>query len=409
MVADPEAGRYRLLFTVRAFLLDELAATGERDAAEGRFLDRCLAVATELATRMFGPDEPENDRRLRAELDNLRAARDLARAHGRDDVRVGITVWLDEPSLWRDLRELWQWALELAADRTLADHPQRVAVLGCAAEAARLFGDLDLAAELADEAIALAGPDPDPVQVHRAWRAHGAVAHFRGDFAAAAEGWLRSGDGRSVVSGAYVASAALATAYGGDPVAARALLDRAHAANAASRCVSHVAFAAYVEGELRATTNVEQSVPYYLEAIDGARRAGANFVVGIASVALASARTRIGDVSGAADGFAYLIDYWRRTGQTTQLWTTARNAAGLLSTVGRHELAALLLICADDAPGAAAVGPQIARFSGRTFTPMGDLVDVIALAQLRAEAGRLGSQAVLDRAAAELRELAADT
>ena len=356
---------------------------------------------------MFGPDEPENDRRLRAELDNLRAARDLARAHGRDDVRVGITVWLDEPSLWRDLRELWQWALELAADRTLADHPQRVAVLGCAAEAARLFGDLDLAAELADEAIALAGPDPDPVQVHRAWRAHGAVAHFRGDFAAAAEGWLRSGDGRPVVSGAYVASAALATAYGGDPAAARALLDRAHAANAASRCVSHAAFAAYVEGELRATTDVEQSVPYYLEAIDGARRAGANFVVGIASVALASARTRIGDVSGRGRRVrlpdrllaAHRADHPavdhrpQRRRPAVDRWAT--------------RLAALLLICADDAPGAAAVGPQIARLQRPHVHAVGDLVDVIALAQLRAEAGRLGSEAVLDRAAAELRDLAA--
>ena len=50
-----------------------------------------------------------------------------------------------------------------------------------------------------------------------------------------------------------------------------------------------------------------------------------------------------------------------------QAWpaATARNAAGLLSALGRSRTAALLLICADAAPGAAAVGPEIARFSGR--------------------------------------------
>ena len=145
--------------------------------------------------------------------------------------------------------------MELAADESLADHPQRVAMLGCAAEAARLVGDLDRGQRLADEAIALAGPDPDPSQVHRAWRALGAVAHFRGDFPTAAEQWLRSVPGRPVVSGAYVASAALATAYGGDPVRARATCWTAPTPqNARSGCVSHLAFAAYVEGELLATT-----------------------------------------------------------------------------------------------------------------------------------------------------------
>ncbi|MGH3365195.1 MAG: hypothetical protein ACRDOW_10735, partial [Nocardioidaceae bacterium] len=87
-------------------------------------------------------------------------------------------------------------------------------------------------------------------------------------------------------------------------------------------------------------------------------------------------------------------------------WTTARNAAGLLSSLGRSRPAVLLLICADAAPGAAAVGPEIARFSGRAFTPVAELVDEAVLVGLRAEAVRLGAGAVLDQAVAELRELA---
>jgi predicted ATPase/DNA-binding SARP family transcriptional activator len=405
VVADAATARYRLLFTVRAFLIDALRQQGELSSAEERFLDRCLALAQDLGWRLHGPDEATADRLLRDELDNLRAARDVALTHGRDDVRVGVTLALDEAAAWRDLRELWAWALELAADPRLADHPDRAAVLGCAAEAARLTGDLDRASLLADEAFAVAGPDPEPAQVRRAWAAKGSVAHFRGDFGAASVGWQR-GSEHPKSSGSLLASAALAASYGGDVAAARGLLDRAHATIALSQCGSHAAFAAYVEGEIRATVQVEESVPFYLDAIEGARRGGATFVEGVASVALASARTRIGDVAGAASGFGYLIDFWRRTGQSTQLWTTARNAAGLLSVVGRSRTAALLLLSADAEPGAAAVGPEIARFSGRAFTPVTDLVPEPELAELRAEAARLGAAAVLDLAATELRELA---
>ena len=81
---------------------------------------------------------------------------------------------------------------------------------------------------------------------------------------------------------------------------------------------------AYVEGELRETS---EAIPYYVDAIAEATRVGCNFFEGVARVSLASAQARTGDVAGAAEGFGYLLDFWRRTGQVTQLWTTARNAA----------------------------------------------------------------------------------
>lgn len=406
LVVDAPAARYRLLFTVRAFLLDALEADGVLAAAEERFLDRTLAVAAEIEAAGAGPGEPEADRRLRVELDNLRAARDVAVHHRRHDVRVGITVALADIATMRDVRELWDWALELAADTTLGGHPSRPAVLGCAAEAARLLGDLDRAARLADEAVAVAGPDPDPFLVHRAYVALGSVAHFRGDFEAARAFWLRSGEGRPYPSGAWLGSAALAAAYGGDPSEARLLLDRAHESNAVSGCLSHGAFAAYVEGELRAAEGaVAQAVPFYESAIATARRSGGTFVEGVAAVALASARTRIGDTGGAADAFGRLLDSWWRSGHSTQLWTTARNAAALLAGAGRQRTAALLLVCADEQPGAAAVNATIARHSGRVFVPLHEVVDDHEREELQAEAHRLGPWAVLDLARRELEEL----
>ena len=262
----PRPGRYRLLFTVRAYLLDELVAEGERDAAEERFLDRSLQLAREIAAEMMGPDEPAADRRLRAELDNLRAARDVAEARGRQDVRIALTLELEEAATWRDLRELWSWAYELAEDPRLAAHPERPRVLGAAAEAARLRGDLDLADRWSQEALALAGPDADPISVCRAYSAAASVAHFRGDFARASELWVRVGGGpRAGTPAPWLASAALAAGYGGDHERATVLLAQARART--TNADSHRAFAAYVDGELRAASAPEEAIACYVEAI----------------------------------------------------------------------------------------------------------------------------------------------
>lgn len=230
----------------------------------------------------------------------------------------------------------------------------------------------------------------------------GSVAHCRGDFAEARDLWTRAADGRQRTSGAWVASAALAAAYGGDRAGARALLARAEAANDLSGCPSHRAFAAYVEAEVCAVDRVEDAVPHYVRAIDEARACGVVFVEGVASVGLASAQARTGDVRGAAAGFATLLASWRQTGHATQLWTTARNAAALLAATGRTRTAALLVICADGQPGAAAVSPAIARHSGRAFVDLEDLVAPDELPALRVAVERLGTSGVLDAARADL-------
>ena len=389
LVADAVAGRFRLLFTVRAFLHDEIELLAERDEASARFVSRCRAVAEEIGTWMPGAEEARVDRRLRAELDNLRAARDLASF----DDRVAITLGVNQVATWRDLHEIWSWGTELAADSTIVGHPSRPAILAAAAEAARLTGELDEAERLAREAI-------DAGDEIRGWSVLGVVAHFRGDFGAARENWLRAAATPSPDEATFVGSAALAAAYDGDRASARSLLDRARST---SRCGSHRAFVAYVEGELLPST---QAIACHSVAIREAVSVGCSFIEGVARVSLALAQARTGDVAGAADGFAYLIEFWRRTGQTTQLWTTARNAAELLASAGRPSTAALLLVVADAIPGAAAVSPEIARYSARSFVRVEEIVDEDELQHLRNEAEQLGGPAVLDRAVTELRELA---
>ena len=85
---DRSRTRYRLLFTVRSFLLDEVTTRGELPETEERFLAWAVRAADEIGAGLFSAEEALADRRLRAELDNLRAARDLARARGRFDTLV---------------------------------------------------------------------------------------------------------------------------------------------------------------------------------------------------------------------------------------------------------------------------------------------------------------------------------
>ncbi len=416
LVADAASGRYRVLFIVRAFLADVISALGEVDATQERFVRRCVAVAAEIREGCYTADEPAFDRRLRAELDNLRAARDLARERGDHDALVAITHSATWVGIWRDLREIWTWAIDLATDPALADRGDRVRTLCLAADAARLMGDFDGVRRYGEEAFALAGLTGDATVggvgevdgdfLARAHTAQASVLHFRGEFAAASALWEQGAERAVTESAANLASAALAATYGGDLTRARDLLDRSQRLMAGISSPSHHAYRTYVEGEWRAPTSIDEAIPCYCEAIELASRSGASFVEGVARVSLVAARRRNGDLAGAASGYADLLHQWRRTGHTTQLWTTARNAAELLAAAGHSEDGALLLAAAESAPGVAVIGPDIARYSHRVNIRLEDLADPERAGAVRAEAASLGHADVLDRAEAALREVA---
>jgi hypothetical protein len=57
-------------------------------------------------------------------------------------------------------------------------------------------------------------------------------------------------------------------------------------------------------------------------------------------------------VFDALRGFRDVVDYWERAGNWTHQWTTLRNLAELLRTLGDAEPAALIDAAADAAPDA---------------------------------------------------------
>lgn len=379
------SGRYALLETVRDYLLDELDDLGEREEAEQRFIAWASQTAIAIGEGLRSPDEVAADLRLRAELPNLRAARDFARGHGKHDVRVDITLALDEPAVWRDIQELWMWSIELAHDPALRRHPKVVEILGGAAEAAWLVGDPQLADRLSQEGLRLKPGSCGPDYRRRCWSAAAALALFRGEFLTAKAHWLEAA-GIADQPAPDLAGAALAAGYGGDVRDATELLERARRAESAQPCMSHRAFNFYVEGEISAERDPVLAGEAYTAAVDVAHRCGAAFIAGVATVGLASVWSASGDVAGAAHGYLLLLDYWNETGNATQLWTTVRNIARLLTDHGRHRDAALLVAAADRSTSASVLTGEDAARAERQQRQLADALGPEALGRIRDEA-----------------------
>jgi predicted ATPase/DNA-binding SARP family transcriptional activator len=343
--------RYRMLATLRAFGLDRLAAAGEDEAATDQVLRWAVDLTAWIGATMNTSREPDADAALRRELPNLRAAWRLARGRGKrgiDEAVAMVTPLFDAVS-YRDLIEIRDWAEELADDPALDGHPGRTAVLGIAAEAIYHRGDQVRAARLAQAGLERAGAD-NP----EAWYCL-AVLSVTG----LARGAFEDAVGHALAAARLATSprenlglAALATAYAGDPDAARPINDRGLAG---AQSPSMLSWGAYVAAEIdNVTGRSEDAERHYLRAIDLARRAGATFLVSVATVGLLAVRARAGRVHEALHGYREVIDYFARTGNWTHQWATLRDLATLLRQLGDDEPAALLDAAADRAPDAPA-------------------------------------------------------
>ena len=351
------ASRYRMLDTIRSYAHDRLLAADEFDGATERFLDWALHLAAWFGRAIDTDDEPHADRAMRHEIANLRAAWRLARNLRRLDDAVRMVVAFGDASTWRDLTEVWDWALELAHDPEVDNHAEAAAVLGIAAGNAWSRGDLTYADHLARKGLDDRRPG--------AWRCRSALAlvalsHGKFDDAADHATWAAAVADRPDQS---LGVAALARAYGGALDVATGLNNRL-AAVASSPTLR--GFHRYVAGEIDALAGrSDEAEQHYQQAIADSRASGATFVEAVASVGLVSARSHAGRIADALDGYRDLVDYWARTGGWVQQWTTLRNLAGLLHAIGDEETAMYLDAAADHAPDA----PPVTRL--RDAAPVG--------------------------------------
>ena len=122
------------------------------------------------------------------------------------------------------------------------------------------------------------------------------------------------------------------------------------------------AWADYVAGEIEnAAGQPEPAERHYRRAIDLARRSGATFLVGVATVGLLTVLTDAGRIADALRGYRDVVDYFARTGNWPHLWPALRNLADLLRRIGDPDVATVLDAAADHAPDAPAVTGRPAR------------------------------------------------
>jgi predicted ATPase/DNA-binding SARP family transcriptional activator len=353
LTADADlVARYTMLETIRSLARQEQVAAGEQEQAEQVLLDWGSEVARRVGRDFGTRADAAVDRLIRRELPNLRAARAVARRRGSIEGMVEAVLLLSEPAQQRDLPELGAWTIDLATSPLVAAHPQRGELLGAAANASWMRGDLAGATRLAEEGLATAEGEA------RRWSldALGAVRLFEADTLAAEQLWVEAATYVPVPH--YLASAALAAGYRGEVDHALSLLGPSFARATELESDSYLSYCHYVRAEVMAPVHPEEARQDYTTAIELAQRVGASFVGSLASVGLVSLLAREGDVREALTGFRWLLRYFSRSGNWTQQWTTVRNLAALLAQHGEAEVAALLLRCADAAAEGAAIAVE---------------------------------------------------
>ena len=87
------------------------------------FVERCFVVAEEIHEGVSAPTSRPRPAAARGAGQPPGRARPGARARRPDT--VAITLAVNQVVTWRDLREIWAWAIELADDPALAEHPDR--------------------------------------------------------------------------------------------------------------------------------------------------------------------------------------------------------------------------------------------------------------------------------------------
>jgi non-specific serine/threonine protein kinase len=197
--ADVDGRRYRLLDTLAEYgrerLCDPATARHRYGVDEPMLRRRHRDFYLELAERFhadwFGPRQVAWSRRMRAELDNLRAA--LGYCLNAGDARVGVRLAGALHYLWYGCGEAREGRLWLERVLVADPHPSRELIRALAARAriALLQGEHETAADLARAGLEQARRFDEPRYVAEALTMLGIDALHRGDPAAEPLRWTR--------------------------------------------------------------------------------------------------------------------------------------------------------------------------------------------------------------------------
>ena len=377
--------RYGMLETLRLYGAERLAERGAADSTSEAHARYFLALAEEAEVAVRGPDEAAWVNRLRAELDNLRAAHTWCRTQPDPDLAVRFSVALHRFACWQANDEILSWAEALTELPSVQGHPLLPVVQGSAAMRRAHRGELDIAGRYAEVALAMCD-GPDDLRRALAVEAVATVHLFTGRLEEALEYcgeaarlWRLAGNTQAIAWNNGTRTVCLSQC--GDLPGALAVNQESLRLPGAGDNHTTMATIRYSEGEAWLEVDPVRALGAIDEALAHAEAAGNVLMKGIALVSHTSLSGRYGDPRAALEMFDDVIRYWRRGGGWTTQWIALRNFIELLARLDEDEPAAVLY----GACTASTTSPP-------SFGAEADRLEAI----VRTLIGRLGETAFLD-------------
>jgi hypothetical protein len=310
--------------------------------------DWALALAEETHAAEVTPHQGGARRRFDAHLADLRRAHAFLSSHGPVEDLLRLTNVLAHHAVHRlrvDLMRLVDETLSLVGD---LQHPLVAELLGRAANFGWARGELDIAEQRCEQAIALAEALGDPTLACAAHDALGEVMSMRGQGDRALLEGVRGHELAVEAGDLYTQLMALidlglTSTYSGDDEAAAHYEEQAHALAAAVGAPTFLGHASYLSGERRSERDPAAAVVHCARALELAETVDDRFLAGVARHTMLTAAARTGDPVAALPSFGPLIDHWHACGAWTQLWLALRALIDTLARHGRHRDVAVLL------------------------------------------------------------------
>jgi predicted ATPase/DNA-binding SARP family transcriptional activator len=345
------AGRTRffMLEPVRQFAEARLDEHGLLEQARARHAGWFVRWAEAADVSVAGVDELTWLARLDEELANLRAAhRGCVTGGGDPDGAIRLAAALHN---WGALvvgapHEVFTWVDETVARFAETGHPQLPRAFAVAAMGSWFRGDLGRARTLAEESIAVASLH-QPADARWGWRVLWLTDVLAGDPARAVLdadqviGLSRLAGDTHLLAFAH-AYRALALGYIGEIDQACCELESVRPGLARHNGPSCLAYHDYVAGEIRLEVSPDEAQPFLLRSLDGSRRAGNHFLLGVARLSALSCATRLGQPV-ALGTFTELFDHWQHIGSWPQQWIAMRALIEMLTRLGHDKAGAVLL------------------------------------------------------------------
>ncbi len=344
---DGDPDTYGMFEFLRAYGRGQL--TDERSGALAeRHAAWAVALAEELLAAELTPDQGRARRRFDVQLADLRRAHAWLRANERTEDLVRLTITFAHHAYHRLLVDLVALVDDTLSFVAGIDDPDRVRLLGIAANFGWQRGDLALAERRSVEALTLGealGDEPATAAAHEAL---GTVLLMRGDLAGASDEYELARRFAAARRDHYTEALALTdlglgASYAGDDTTA-ADYSRALDGLAVSLGAPSIAgWAAYLHGERCAERDPAAAMVHLTAAVTLAEQVDDRFLAGVATHTQMTTAARAEDAGDAVSSFAALLDQWNGSGAWTQLWLTMRALIEALSRNGHHREAAVLL------------------------------------------------------------------